>query len=1598
MIPALASAVARGKLRPTRVTRAELAQRLTLTLTLRRSDQAGFERFLAAATNPRSPEYRHYLSQPQLAERFGPSRRAYDELERWLKDQRLTVLSGSANRLTLTVSGTVAQVRRSFGVTIRRYQLGGRSVYANASAPAVPGYLAGKIQAISGLSNLAQPSAGPAGQSFVGAHGPGKVQVNCTNGNCTITITINGKSYTFNVNLPSAQFCVGFLVSTGIALARTGAAVAIPWALGLGLINCLAIESGVYNYVNVNFTIGHTSALPKAAAAGDPQQKIGLLEFDTFHQSDVANWLSMLQLDPSQLSRLSEVPVDGGLASPGPGEGEVLLDIDASLLLTLRSQANVVVYDAPASANFASVFNAMINDGDTVISNSWAQCEDETPLADAQAIDSVLAQAAASGVSVLNGTGDSGSTCLDGAQNTAAVPADSPNATAVGGSTYVPGLNSTYGVEGWWDGTSDTPASGQGGFGVSSYFARPAYQNGLTSASGRSIPDVVGVADPLEGMQICQADGGGCPDGLDNGGTSLAAPEWASIIADLNTQLGHDIGNVNAALYPLGDTPAFQNASAMGSDFAHVGLGDANYLQLLGELGNYVPGPVSGSGSEVIAVGTNSQQDAVPADGATQGEVRVVLLDADGFPVKGQSVTLTAPGCPSATIASASGQSDDSGAVGFTVTDTTSETCTFTAKDTSDDTTLTAQPTLSFVPPVATGAQISANPATVNDDGMAMVTINVYLENALGQPASGKTVSLSSSSTNATITPNSMQAATGSNGVATFTATDSTQETVSFTATDVTDGNLPVPGSATVNFQPTSSTPCADAAPTPIMGYSVSQWGTGLTFNSSSLTGEDGGSFTFGACSSADIAFDSAGHAYLGDWVNGAIYDLGTGGGAAGSSNALPDTSFAPGGSSANGPQLGGIAFGKNGELYAGVAATNGESSAPELVQLDPSSGALERTIVTSADGLLPCPYYIAVDPLSGDVFATDECTGFDASNELTRISNPGSSSPTVSNYADLGTLGDGLAFAPDGTIYVAANGNDTIESVGATNTTPTVATVATLSAAPVDVAIASVDGSGHATALYALDTAGNVYRIDLTQTPAVVTTIASGGGVFQSAAAGPDGCLYAVDLDNVLKVGGACSGTPAPAIDLTPTSDLSAPPTGSGVTFTATFSNVSPPSGTPIELVITGANPQVKLVDSDASGSAAFSYSGVFAGTDTVVATANVNGNQITSAPIAFRWVAGKDTSSLSLNGSQESGLSGQSVKLLANLTDVTTEPVSPIAGAPVMISLGGQSCTATTDSSGNASCSITPSGAQGLEAVSASYAGDSTHTPSTATNVFELGGVGLAPPAPGPGPGPGLGVGSVPANTGLPAVTGTPKAGNTLTCSPGTWTGSPTAYAYQWNRYGTPLAGVTRNTYRLGTLDEGSTLTCRVIASNAFGQGAPATSKAVSVVLPHVAGCPRATGRVSGVKLGLVSLGMTRKQARHAYTHSSTRGKRYEDFFCLTPIGVRVGYASPKLLRLLPPGQRKRLAGRVVWISTSNPYFAIKGIRQGSALAATEAKIHGGNLFHVGLNFWYLAPAGTVTAVFKVRAGVVEEIGIAEKGLTRTKKSRLSFITSFS
>jgi hypothetical protein len=95
-----------------------------------------------------------------------------------------------------------------------------------------------------------------------------------------------------------------------------------------------------------------------------------------------------------------------------------------------------------------------------------------------------------------------------------------------------------------------------------------------------------------------------------------------------------------------------------------------------------------------------------------------------------------------------------------------------------------------------------------------------------------------------------------------------------------------------------------------------------------------------------------------------------------------------------------------------------------------------------------------------------------------------------------------------------------------------------------------------------------------------------------------------------------------------------------------------------------------------------------------------------------------------------------------------------------------------------------------------------------------------------------------SVPVNSTPPAIGGGTQSGQTLTASPGTWTESPTSFAYQWQRCNASgascaaIVAATSSTYKLGSADVGSTLRVSVIASNAVGSSSPATSAPTGVI----------------------------------------------------------------------------------------------------------------------------------------------------------------------
>ena len=165
------------------------------------------------------------------------------------------------------------------------------------------------------------------------------------------------------------------------------------------------------------------------------------------------------------------------------------------------------------------------------------------------AMDSAFQAAAAMGITVCIASGDNGSS--DGVTtggDHVDFPASSSFALACGG-TSLRGTTTIETETVWNDGSN----GGASGGGVSSFFALPSWQKGLSAhnAAGkatplakRGVPDVAGDADPETGYGVRV-------DGSDTviGGTSAVAPLWAALIARLNGISGKPAGFINPVLY-----------------------------------------------------------------------------------------------------------------------------------------------------------------------------------------------------------------------------------------------------------------------------------------------------------------------------------------------------------------------------------------------------------------------------------------------------------------------------------------------------------------------------------------------------------------------------------------------------------------------------------------------------------------------------------------------------------------------------------------------------------------------------------------------------------------------------------------------------------------------------------------------------------------------------------------------------------------------------------------------------------------------------------------------------------------------------------------
>ena len=138
---------------------------LVITLPLRNQDE--LDQFLEDVYDPSSLSYRQFLTVEQFTERFGPAQSDYDAVINFAKQNGLTVVSTSPNRVNVQISGTVAHVEAALHVNMGVYQhpTESRTFYAADREPTTN--LSISLWHISGLDNFSIPH--PAGLTRIPA-------------------------------------------------------------------------------------------------------------------------------------------------------------------------------------------------------------------------------------------------------------------------------------------------------------------------------------------------------------------------------------------------------------------------------------------------------------------------------------------------------------------------------------------------------------------------------------------------------------------------------------------------------------------------------------------------------------------------------------------------------------------------------------------------------------------------------------------------------------------------------------------------------------------------------------------------------------------------------------------------------------------------------------------------------------------------------------------------------------------------------------------------------------------------------------------------------------------------------------------------------------------------------------------------------------------------------------------------------------------------------------------------------------------------------------------------------------------------------------
>jgi subtilase family serine protease len=132
-------------------------QRLRLAIMLPLRNQDELTSLLKRLYDRSSPNYRHFLTVAQFAERFAPTKRDYQTVVKFARSKGFTVTNEPANRMLVHLDGTVSQINKAFHVTMTNYRhpTENRRFYSPDREPSLE--LGVTVAHIAGMNNFSLP-------------------------------------------------------------------------------------------------------------------------------------------------------------------------------------------------------------------------------------------------------------------------------------------------------------------------------------------------------------------------------------------------------------------------------------------------------------------------------------------------------------------------------------------------------------------------------------------------------------------------------------------------------------------------------------------------------------------------------------------------------------------------------------------------------------------------------------------------------------------------------------------------------------------------------------------------------------------------------------------------------------------------------------------------------------------------------------------------------------------------------------------------------------------------------------------------------------------------------------------------------------------------------------------------------------------------------------------------------------------------------------------------------------------------------------------------------------------------------------------------